>query len=224
MHPTTTPDFVVPRIRKRRQRFLAVSVAGLAVLGASLGVSFLGNTGTITPTVSGSSPSFVYPVSSGASLPSAVNSLEYTLAAQISGAKISGTAATPTWSPTAQSAGSVPNGGDLALIDATGATNGVTVSLYITNLAGLQQDYSSLALPVNVYQSACTSGTCSWAQASGVSTTYLTATSGFLTFNLPTGYYYDITIEKGGSYYCTSTSNSGTATLAPSYYFTAQPY
>lgn len=230
---STTPGLAIPRIRRRRRRFLAISVAALAILGASLGVSFLGNTGSITTSVSAASSNFVYPVANSSSLPAGtnfVNSLKYTPSTAITSSSSSSTITTatvPNWSPTAQSAGSVTTAGDLALVDGTIASNGVNVSLYVTNLAGLQQDYSSLALPVNIYQSTCTSGSCSWTQASSVIAsppTYLTATSGFLTFNLPAGKYYDITIDTGGSYYCTSTSTSGTATLSPSYYFTAQPY
>ena len=39
-----------------------VSVAGLAVLAASLGVSFAGDTGTTSLTVSGGNSNFVFPV------------------------------------------------------------------------------------------------------------------------------------------------------------------
>lgn len=219
------------RSHSRRRRFLLLTIPGLAVLAVAMGVSFLGNTGVTNASVSAASSNFIYPVAATNHLPSAVNALKYTPAANISATTIN-PAVTPSWAPTAQSAGSVTTAGDLALIDATIASNGVTVSLYVTNLAGLQQDYSSLALPVNIYQSPCTSGSCTWTQASSVIVsppTYLTATSGFLTFNLPASVggvpqYYDITIDPGGSFYCTSTSTSGTATLSPSYYFTAQPY
>lgn len=222
---------VVSRRRSRQRRFLLVTIPGLAVLAIAMGVSFLGNTGTTSASVSAASSNFIFPVAATNHLPSAVNALQWTPSSDISSTTIN-TAVVPSWAPTAQSAGSVTTPGDLALIDATIASNGVTVSLYVTNLAGLQQDYSSLALPVNIYRSACTSGSCTWTQASGVIAsppTYLTATSGFLTFNLPASVggipqYYDITIDAGGSFYCTSTSSSGTATLSPSYYFTAQPY
>lgn len=214
--------------RRVRRRFLAVAIPGLAVLAVTMGVSFLGSTGTTSATVTAASSNFVFPVASGSSLPSAVNALKYTPLGNINQtAHTVTTAVGPSWSPLAQSAGSVTTAGDLALIDGTIASNGVTVSVYVTNLSGLQQDYSSLALPVNIYQSPCTSGSCTWAQASSAIAsppTYLTATTGFLTFNLPAGYYYDIAIDTGGSFYCTSTSTSGTATLSPSYYFTAQPY
>lgn len=126
-------------------------------------------------------------------------------------------------------------GGDLALINAPIAPNGVVVSVYITNLAALQQDYSSFAFPINVYSSTCTSTCGSWTADTAVtgasvgSPTYLTSTTGFLTFNLPNSSltpntYYDIAMDKGGSYYCTSVSTAGTASITPTFYFTAEPY
>ena len=218
---------VAVRKHVRQRRFLAVTIPGLAVLAVAMGVSFLGNTGTTSATVNAASSNFVFPVANGNSVPSAVNKLKYTGTGGISSSAFTSSVVTPSWSPTAQSAGSVTTAGDLALIDGTIASNGVTVSVYVTNLAGLQQDYNSLALPVNIYESPCTSGSCTWSQSSGVIAsppTYLTATSGYLVFNLPAGKYYDIALDTGGSFYCTSTSTSGTATLSPSYYFTAQPY
>lgn len=215
-----------PRIRQRR--LLLVAIPGLAVLAVAMGVSYLGNTGTSSASVSAASSNFIFPVANGNSVPSAVDSLKYTGSGNINQTSHTiTTAVAPSWSPVAQSAGSVTTAGDLALIDGTIASNGVTVTVYVTNLAGLQQDYSSLALPVNIYQSPCTSNACTWTQASSVIVsppTYLTGTTGFLTFNLPAGKYYDIAIDTGGSLYCTSTSTSGTATLSPAYYFTAQPY
>jgi hypothetical protein len=212
----------------RQRRFLLVTIPGLAVLAVAMGVSFLGNTGTTSASVAAASSNFVYPVANSSALPSAVNKLQYTPAANIdqTGHTVT-TAVVPSWSAIAQSAGSVTTAGDLALIDGTIASNGVTISLYVTNLPGLQQDYNSMALPVNVYESSCTAGSCTWTQAADViasAPTYLTATSGFLVFNLPAGKYYDIAIDTGSSFYCTSTSTSGSATLSPSYYFTAQPY
>ena len=215
-----------PRRHLRQRRFLLVGVAGLAVLAAAMGVSFLDNSGTTSAAVTGGTATLVYPVANSNSVPSAVTSLKYTGTGGINVSHVFTGAVLPSWSPTALSAGSVTTAGDLVLIDATTVTTGVNLSVYITNLAGLQQDYNSFALPVNVYSSTCASG-CTWSQASTVVAsppTYLTATGGFLTFNLPTGKYYDIAIDTGGSFYCTSTSTSGTAALAPSFYFTAQAY
>ncbi len=223
--PPTAPGVALRR-SSRRRRYLAVTIPGLAVLAVAMGVSFLGNTGTTSASVNAASSNFVFPVANSNSVPAAVDKLKYTGSGGINGSHVITAAVFPTWSPTAQSAGSVTTAGDVALIDGTIASNGITVSMYVTNLAGLQQDYNSLALPVNIYESTCSSG-CTWAQSSAVIAsppTYLTATTGYLVFNLPAGKYYDIALDTGGSFYCTSTSTSGTATLSPSYYFTADPY
>lgn len=221
--PVDLPGAARARAHKRRKRFLAAAIAGLAILGASLGVSFLGPSGTTTVGVTaGGSSNMVYPVtSSGLALPSAVTSLEYTNAAGVT----AGTGVLPNWSDqiAAGSAGTVDTPGDVALIDATQAPNAVIVNMYVTNLADLQQAYSSFAFNVNVYSSPCTSGTCTWTQASsivGSTGTYITNTDGFLSFRLPaTGKYYDIVINTGGSFYTVSTS---AGSLSPSYYLTAQ--
>lgn len=226
--PRLGPRFVPSPSRKRRKRFLAVGVAGLAVLAAALGISFAGDTGTASISVSSASNSFVYPVANSASLPAAVDSLKYTGPSAIDapGSTIT-TATLPSWVPSANTAGSVTTAGDLAVIDATlsGIANAVTVNVYITNLAALQLDYSSFALPFNVYrcQSSCTT-TGAWTQASAVVAsppTYLTSTEGFVSFSLPKAYYYVIAIDTGGSLYTISTTASG-GSLSPSFYFTSQ--
>jgi hypothetical protein len=109
--------------------------------------------------------------------------------------------------------------------------------MYITNLVTLQAHYSSFALPVQIYRVKCGSMTSAGLKCTALATsttgtkwtalsstvTYITSTTGFLTFNLPAGYLYDITVSTGGSYYCITAPASG-AGLAPAYYFTAQPY
>ncbi|MDQ4212476.1 hypothetical protein [Microbacterium capsulatum] len=210
-----------------RRGLLAIGVPGLAVLLASLSVSFLGSTGTATPTVTSGSTSsnFVYPISTSTSpLPSGVTFGKYTTSTT-TGSTTTLSVVSPSWTPIAQSATTVTTAGDLAIIDAStanlGTHTGLTVSLYVTNLASLQKDYSSYSLPVNVYQcqTACTSNA-AWTQATGVSVSYLTSTSGYLTWNLPANYYYAITVDTGGSLYNTATTP---ANLSPAYYFTAQP-
>jgi hypothetical protein len=149
----------------------------------------------------------------------------------------------PSWSPVAGSPGTVTTAGDLALVDATGVPNYATVNMYVANLSALAIDYSSFAFPINVYKTTCSSaGSCgAWQEElSSPSYTYITDTSGVLTFNLPTGYYYDIVMEGtnhttsspsgspttgpssavGGSFYTTQTSGSG-GSLSPSFYFAA---
>ena len=231
--PTTefplNPAVLQRRGGARRKRFLAVSVAGLAVLAAALGVSFLGSTGTTTVGVTAANSNFIFPVFNNAPMPAGTNfvsSLKYTTSgiSASSASSTLGTAVLPSWSPVLNTAGSVTTAGDLAVVDATTASNGIIVNVYVTNLAGLQQDYSSYALPFNVYQSPCTAGSCTWTQASGISLTYLTNSEGFLSFSLPKGNYYDITMDTGGSFFTSGTSTTAPASLSPSYYFTAQPF
>ena len=214
------------------KRGLVITAVSLLVMGASLSTSYLGATGTVSASVTPASAnsSFVYPVSSGSTVPTAVTSLAVTPHSDMTTAGTVTTAVSPTWSPNALAAGSVTTAGDLALIDGTIASNGVVVSMYITNLAALQADYSSFALPVTIYSapsSSCISTGCTWTvdtTATPTTGTYITSTGGFIGFNLPAGSYYDITLNTGGSYYCTATTVSSTAALSPAFYFTAQPY
>jgi len=246
------PAAVLARSRSRRKRFLIVGIAALAVLGVTMGVSFLGQSGSVTLSVSGgsgSSSSLVYmpssttsitlPSHTSASTPSILTSTEYTQGTPTSADPTVATIHTPSWAPTANSAGSVSQGGDIAIIDASQTTGPVVVNLYVTNLAALQQDYSSFAFPINVYETVGASGsggTSTWAASSSVVTqspfsSYLTDTSGVISFSLPAGKYYDITMEGGdsasgvggGSFYCISTSTTGGAALAPSFFITANP-
>ncbi len=149
----------------------------------------------------------------------------------------------PSWSPVAGSPAAVTTAGDLAVVDATTATNYVTVNMYVTNLPALMVDYGSFAFPINVYQTTCSGGNCgAWQETlSSPSYTYLTDTSGVLTFNLAAGKYYDIVMEgtnhttsnspanspttgpstaQGGSIFVNQTNGTG-GSLSPSFYFNA---
>jgi hypothetical protein len=154
------------------------------------------------------------------------------------------TAKNPSWSPVAGSAGTVTTAGDLAIVDATSATNYVTVNVYVSNLTQLAVNYGSFAFPVNVYSTTCPgSGSCNaWQEALTVSPyyTYLTDTSGVLTFNLAKGKYYDIVMEGtnhtaslsgspsggnipsgvGGAFFTNQTDTTN-GSLSPSFYFSA---
>ena len=209
------PGAVVARPKRALQRhFLAVGVAGLALLGSAMGVSFLGDTGTTSVSITPSSASsFVYAVTGANTtsppLPTAVTALEY--------------GAVPSWTPTPDSAGSVTTAGDVALVDATLST--VVVNIYITNLATLQSAYSSFALPVEIYSGTCSGSpsACTWTLDStltAANSVYITNTEGQLSFNLPSGDYYDITIPTGGSFYTLSSVSS--TNDSPSFYVTGQ--
>ena len=146
--------------------------------------------------------------------------------------KTAGAVTNPSWSVVSNAAGTVSTAGDLAVIDAdttdAGGASSVLVTMYITNLKLLQHDYSSFAFPVNVYRNgaattSCTAGSSgSW---TSVNTTYLTNTTGYVSFSLGTGTHclYDITFDTGGAFYVVSTTNDGTTgSLGPSFFYTAQ--
>jgi hypothetical protein len=219
----------VRRSSKLRRRMLVMSIAVLAVLASSLTVSHLGNTGTLSASVTGTTPSYVFMAGNNTTLPTQMTSLKYTPSAGINGSHVLTSVVNPGWSPSAQSAGSVTTAGDIAAIDGSVASNGLAVSLYVTNLAALQSDYSSFAFPLNIYMAtpgSCTTS-CIWTQDAAViasAPTYLTSTTGFIEFNLPAGSFYDITFDTGGSLFCTATTVSATAALAPAFFVTAQPY
>ena len=239
----------------RRRRFLMVSVAVLAVLGMALGVSFMADSGATEVGVTSAASDFVFPIANGSDLPNGVDMLPYTGNDEALGAPGDGgasdtntngtvanplvsantavtTADLPSWTPIANSGGTVGSGGDLALIDATdlGNSPAITVSMYITNVEALQRMYSSYAFDVEVWQAteatceAAGTTSCDWDHSSLTSSsqTFLTHTDAFLTFSMVEGFYYAITMDDGGSLYCISTSASG-GSLSPSFYFTGQP-
>lgn len=205
----------------RRKRFLVASVAALAVLAVAMGISFLGNTGTAGVEVKASNSEFIFPVSKSGFGTHATLSEESKTVETLKWSSTTSSGTLPSWSPTLNTAGEVGTSGDLALVDATGTP--LIVNVFVTNLVGLQGDYSSFTFPMHVYQNetgTCTeTKACKWEENEGLSETYLTNTEGNLSFSLPSGHFYDITIDKGGSFYTISTT---AGQLSPSFYFTAQ--
>ncbi len=246
---TPRPPVLQAKKAKFRKRFLLVGIGCLAVLGPLLGVSFLGNSGTASASVTGSpASSLVYTgtipcdmlgIASGDTSTTSVtvvlaNGTTATVDPATSScvgpspAPVTQAYLEPSWSPAANSAGSVTSGGDISVIDLSAEPSGTNaiVNLYTTNLQNLGSDYSSFALPVDVYQCTptTTSGTASCTTASAWSavanaSSYITNTNGSYSISLPGGYYYDITINKGGEYYCISTT---AGSLAPTFFVTAQ--
>jgi hypothetical protein len=214
-----------------RRRFLIVSVAALAVLAVALGVSFTADTGTSSVTVSagGGGGELVYERSGSAvTFPSGGGTVTFKAATTTTGQA-------PSWSPVAGSAGSVTQAGDIAVIDGRASSAGgalsVNLTLYITNLAPLQKMYGSYAFPIKIYESTQSSADFSGWSASpmsfgGQSLFYMTNTTGYLSFTLPTHgthhKYYAVELETGGSYYTVSTTAPG-GELGPSFFITAQP-
>lgn len=221
-----------------RRKFLLVSVAALAVLGASMGVSFTADTGVtqITAATTGGALPLVWSATYGTAggLPAAVTGAatagwKY----GTSGTGLQSVPTVPGWPVVvAGQAGSVSSSGDIAVIDATDTSaTYLLVTICVTNMRPLALTYNSYSLPIRIYGStAFSSGAITWSatpvvDSNGIdlATTYLTNTQGFETFKLPTGAgkYYAITLDAGGSYYPYQTGASGSATT-PALYITAQ--
>jgi hypothetical protein len=195
----------------RATRAGLLSVLGVATALSALAVTRSGASLVASPAAT------IYPVAVSAPLAPVVGNLRYTPATSIS-AGVMDSAVSPSWQPSAGSVGQVTRAGDLALIDTTTSPTPERVTIYVTNLAALAQDYSSFLLPVRVYTSHCDAG-CVWTPLATAPMTYLTSNAGDVSFTLPPGAYYDVTLEAGGSYVCTSTTVNATAALAPNFYF-----
>jgi hypothetical protein len=220
----------IARAKVRRRRFLMLGVAMLAVLGTVLGISFTADTGTTSVSVTSGSGAgkLVYPVTqaSGDTMPTgALNgqSLEHGTAVA---ADATTSSVRPTWAAAAGVPGTVTTAGDVSVIDATttsagGAAN-IQLTIYVTNLGALGGDYTSWAWPISVYKTI--NGGAAWTLVPN-SSQFITHTLGFLSYTLPTGsgFYYDVTMETGGSFYTVATTSDSTHSLSPSFYFTAQP-
>lgn len=221
-----------------RKKFLLLSVTALAILGASMGVSFTADTGVtqITAASTGGALPLVWSATYGTAggLPTAVTGVatagwKY----GTSGTGLQSVPTVPGWPVVvAGQAGSVSSAGDIAVIDATDTSaTYLLVTIYVTNMRPLALTYNSYSLPIRIYAStAFSSGAITWSatpvvDSNGIdlATTYLTNTQGFETFKLPTGAgkYYAITLDAGGSYYPYQTGASGSATT-PALYITAQ--
>lgn len=225
-------------LARTRKKFLVVSVAALLVLGTSMGISFTADTGVtqITAASTGGALPLVWSASYGVAggLPAAVTGVatagwKY----GTSGTGLQSVPSAPVW-PTvvAGQPGSVTTAGDIATIDATDTSaNYLLITVYVTNMRALALTYNSYSLPFRIYGStAFSSGSITWSaspisDANGVNTanTYITNTSGYETFKLPTGVgkYYAVTLDSGGAFYPYQTGAVGAATT-PALYITAQ--
>lgn len=231
-----------PARSARRKRFLAISVAALAVLSVAMGVSFLGTTGTTGVEVKASGSSdFVFPVTAetGKGISGITPGVEKVVTELEFGSTKAAGKLPGLGEPTVNTPGEVAKSGDLALVDASteslGSAPELIVNVYITNLGALGLDYSSFALPVTVYKATCTEtaeekcgeAKAKWALDTKVSaeaaSIYLTNTEGMLSFRVEAKahQYLDIAMNNGGSYYLSKEASGGA--LGPDFYFTAQP-
>jgi hypothetical protein len=234
-------------LARMRKRFLIVSVAALAVLGTSLGVSFTADTGVtqITATTPGSDLPLVwsadYAIGAGnGGLPLAIagNAMAgWMHGATIASPVVNSRPTAPGWGTvTTNVAGTIATSGDIAVVDATTSTaNFLLVTVYITNMHELSQTYNSYALPIRVYAgtgSASSGATINWGATPAPITdsnllntanSYLTNNAGYETFKLATGSnkYYEITLDAGGSYFPYQATPNGVSNT-PALYITAQ--
>lgn len=210
--------------RFRKMAMMAAALAGVGLLAAT-GFAFLQTNGSATTSIqaggiSGAANEFADVVTSGAP-PTAFTNWA---------ASNSSTAQAAVWQPVVGQVVPVKTPGDVGIIDATGTTGNVLVTLVLSNAASLSADYSYVNLPIVLKQCTLVSTTCTWnavtADAnsqpigdSGVE--YLTLSNGYLSFLVAGGSYYEVTIPTGGSFYTISTGASG-GTLSPSYLINVQ--
>jgi hypothetical protein len=202
------PTRVQPRrLSRKRNKFLLLSLAAVAVLSTALAVSFTADSGVTSIGVTGTAGSqYVYAPTYGSvgTLPTVGGvGLGDTAVANKSWAygTASGFATSPVWSGTGGNpslgAGYIKTGGDVALIDARNApTANLVVSVYITNLGQLMADYSSFAFPIELYQGSVGAPAVSgrlpitWTRLSvgpSPSITFLTDSGGVLSWKVPAG-------------------------------------
>lgn len=235
------------RRRTIRRRVIALGVAGVTIASAQIGVSMLGDTGTVEAQVT-QQTNVTKHIYAANPLPTAV-AAGWAQAVAMSTAGDATLATTPTrvgWAAAPSTTGSVATAGDVAVIDATAESlptgaKGLAVTMYISNLAGFAKNYTSFALSVGVYN---WNGT-TWvplndntefysaaAPYPGKNALFISDTDGSVTLNLParpravtngkTGYY-EIVIDKANGFW----QSAGTlldTDLGPSFYLTATVY
>jgi hypothetical protein len=225
------------RRRTIRRRVIALGVAGVTIASAQIGVSMLGDTGTVDASVTQNTSAVAKHIYA-TSLPTGTAGTPPTVwaAGPLNSVASSSTVARVAWSAAPSTTGTVTTAGDVAVIDATAAglpasAAGVSVTMYISNLNNFARNYSSFALPVGVYQ---WNGT-AWSQstntdfysAANKNALYISDSDGSVTMNLPkaTGSagYYEIVIDKTNGFWQSASSLLSTD-LGPSFYMTATGY
>lgn len=195
----TTPCRIAPvsvagtgRLSSARRLFGLTAIVALTVLGIAMGTSFAASAASSPALLSvGGKPLML---GSNVAVPPAVKALRYSLTRDsLNGRRL-------TWRrPVLGVAGSVAqvaSAGDLVLIDTIGRSTPLPVELYVSNLPALASSYSSFLLPVEVWQTPDPARQASWRRSAAAAISDFT---GKISFNLPPGRYYDITIERGGS-------------------------
>ncbi|OGN99841.1 MAG: hypothetical protein A2Y90_01005 [Chloroflexi bacterium RBG_13_52_12] len=111
--------------------------------------------------------------------------------------------------------------GDLFQVDTTGITLDTYFNMFITNTDELVQNYRYMTLNVGIYVQ---TGIDSWEKLTApggeaLPDIFITIQGGMVSFTLPGGAKYRITIEKG-CFYCYGAA-PGTTAAAPKFYLTA---
>lgn len=150
---TSHEDRVLRGRKSFRRRFAMLGAGVIGILLIVLFSSYLQSTGptptsnlSTAPGSGNSTPSIVFPIGSG-------TAIAYANLPGLSTLKYSGaTGESPEWAPVPNFAGQVTRGGDIGVIDATGAPHSVTVQVTVTNLTNLAKSYSSFAFPLDIYE------------------------------------------------------------------------
>jgi len=132
--------------------------------------------------------------------------------------------ATPTWNVFQNAIGGVNAPGDLFYIDVTDDPSDLLVTLYLTNTHELINSYRYMILKAGVY---IQSSTDVWQEASGINgelihDTYITLSSGQVSFTLPGYAKYKVTIDNG-CFYCFGGS-SDENNFSPKFYLDVVPH
>jgi hypothetical protein len=207
----------VRRLQRLRRTVATVLGVGAALLVAGAGFAFLNTNGTATTAVT-----------AGGTAQGNFADV-YTASPPVAWALAGGTGSPQSaqWTPVLNSVSTVTQAGDLAIVDATGTSGNILVTVALTNPAALSGDYAYMNLPIVVKACTLSGSTCTWQDATdangnaiGASAPqYLTLTNGYLTFLLQggTGKYYEIEIATGGSFFTISTT---AGSLSPAFLVT----
>ena len=226
MSDTKVADPVTHGRTPLRRRYAFATIAVMAVVAATLSVSFAADSGTSTATVTGSTSAVgVYDVSGAVptapwdfnsdsdnvdkiTLPEGSELNEHASAVTWSNAD------SPAWSVAGGSSGTVlaAGAGDLAYLDASGSSSSkVLVSVYVTNMAELAVNYTSWAFNIELHQATATdAGTGSWTQVG--TDELVTSDSGTVTFiaDISSMDHLGLVLGTGGSFYAVQTdTNNG---------------
>ncbi len=239
---------------RKRYAKAGFGVAGAAVLMAT-GYAFLATNGNATTSISAPSGSGqyagVYAATSGGAFPTLTVPTSTNTYVKAPTAWETGSTAAVTagmWTPVLNQPTQVTQAGDIAVVNTTGATANVLVTLTVTNPASLNSDYSYVNIPVGVKEwslspnlTPTSSTTGAWdaakdaagnplpAGSTAPGPTYLTFSDATVPFLLKPGGWYELyipnntptTTDAAGSFYTVSTSP--TASLSPNFYVNTQP-